>query len=52
VKWDPELEEELTELAERMVATAVAHPQQYFNEIRVSPLEVTQALRNFRQYAA
>lgn len=50
VTFDESIEKELTELAARMVATAVAHPQQYFNEIRVMPTELTASLRAFRRF--
>ena len=50
VKWDDKLEAELTELANRMVATAVAHPQQHFNEIRVTAAELDQSLGTFRGF--
>jgi hypothetical protein len=46
----PELEKELKELAERMVATAVAHPQQHYHELRVTPRELTQALTAFSEH--
>lgn len=50
VSFTPELEKELTELAERMVATAAAHPQQHYHEVRVTPQELTQALTAFSSY--
>jgi hypothetical protein len=50
VDWTPKLETELTELADRMVATSVAHPQQHYHEIRVTPTELTQALRSFSAF--
>jgi hypothetical protein len=48
VKWDDKLEAELRELADRMVATAVAHPQQHYNELRVTAAELDDSLDNFR----
>ena len=50
VKWDDKLEAELRELANRMVATAVAHPQQHYNELRVTAPELDDSLDNFRTF--
>jgi len=50
VKWDDKLEAELTELANRMVATAVAHPQQHYNEVRVTAAELDASLNQFRAF--
>lgn len=50
IDFTPKLEKELTDLAERMVATAVAHPQQHYHELRVTPQELTQALTAFSSY--
>jgi hypothetical protein len=50
VKWDDKLEAELTELANRMAATAVAHPQQHYNEVRVTAAELDDSLDIFRQF--
>src|SRR5690606_25051145 len=50
INFTPELETELKDLAERMVATAVAHPQQHYHELRVTPQELTQALAVFSQF--
>ena len=48
VTFDADVEADLTELAERMVATAVAHPTQHFNEVRLTPLEVQRSLTAFQ----
>lgn len=48
VKFDDKLIAELDSLADRMIATAVAHPCQYFNEIRVTATELNAALATFR----
>jgi len=50
VKFNDKVEADLREMADRMVATAVAHPQQHFNEVRVTPLELNQALQVFRGF--
>jgi hypothetical protein len=50
VKWDDKVEAELKKLAERMVETAVAHPQQHYNEVRVTPAELDQSLATFRDF--
>jgi hypothetical protein len=50
VKWDDKIEAELKELANRMVATAVAHPQQHYNELRVTAAELDQSLATFRDF--
>ena len=47
IDFDAELEKELTELAERMKGTAVAHATQHYHEVRVTPAELTQALAVF-----
>jgi hypothetical protein len=47
IDFDAKLEQELTELAERMKATAVAHPMQHYHEVRMTPLELTQSLAVF-----
>jgi hypothetical protein len=49
VPFDAAVEADLKEVAERMVATAVAHPTQHFNEVRVTPLEVQRSLAAFRK---
>jgi hypothetical protein len=33
-----------------MVATAVAHPQQHYNELRVTAAELDQSLATFRDF--
>jgi hypothetical protein len=50
VKFNDEIEAELKGLADRMVATASAHPQQHFNEVRVTPTELNESLRKFRDF--
>jgi hypothetical protein len=50
VKYSDKVEAELKGLADRMVETASAHPQQHFNEIRVTPTELNGSLRNFRDF--
>jgi hypothetical protein len=47
IEFTPELKQELTELAQRMVDAAVTHPQQHYHEVRVTPAELTQALTVF-----
>jgi len=44
IDFSPDLAKELTELAERMTATSVAHPQQHYHEVRCTPPDLTQAL--------
>lgn len=50
VTFNDKLEKDLTEVAHRLVDTAVAYPQQHFNEIRVTPQKINQALQVFRGY--
>ena len=50
IDFSPKLETELKELAERMVASAAAHPQQHYHELRVTPLELNQALAAFSTF--
>lgn len=50
IDFSAKLETELKELAERMVATAVAHPQQHYHEVRVTPRELNQALTAFSAF--
>lgn len=50
VKFDDKIERELRALADRMVETAAAHPQQHFNEVRVTADELDRALDVFRGY--
>jgi len=52
VKFDDKIEAELSGLADRMVETATAHPQQHFNEIRITPDELNESLRRFRGFIA
>jgi hypothetical protein len=50
VKFNSEVEKDLTDVANRMVATAVAHPQQHFNEVRVSATELNSSIQAFKGY--
>ncbi len=50
IDFTPTLETELTELAQRMMDTAVTHPQQHYHEVRVTPAELTQALAAFKTF--
>ena len=50
VKWSDSVEAELKGLADRMVATASAHPQQHYNEVRITPAELNESLRAFRDF--
>lgn len=50
IEFDAKLETELKELAERMTATAVTHPQQHYHEVRVTAAELTQALTVFHGF--
>jgi hypothetical protein len=50
VKFNSAIEKELVDVANRMVATAVAHPQQHFNEVRVSPTELNSSIQAFMGY--
>ncbi len=52
VKFNAGIEAELKGLAARMVATASAHPQQHFNEVRITPAELNDSLRRFRDFIA
>ena len=51
VAFDADVEADLREVAERMVATSVAHPTQHFNEVRLTPLEVQRSLTVFLNLA-
>jgi hypothetical protein len=48
--FNAKLEKELTELADRMVATSVTHPQQHYHELRTTPSDLTQALASFTTF--
>ena len=50
VKFDSKVEKDLVEVANRMVATAVAHPNQHFNEVRVSAAELNASIQAFKGY--
>ena len=50
VKFDSAVEKDLVNVANRMVATAVAHPQQQFNEVRVSATELNSSIQAFKGY--
>jgi hypothetical protein len=50
IDFSPAVADEFTKLAERMVASAVTHPQQHYHEVRVTALELNQALQVFNGY--
>jgi hypothetical protein len=50
IDFDAKLEKELKELADRMVATSVTHPQQHYHELRVTPSDLTQSLSAFSKF--
>jgi hypothetical protein len=50
IDFSADLAKELTELAERMTATSVAHPQQHYHEVRCTPADLTQALASFSTF--
>jgi hypothetical protein len=50
IDFTPKLENELTELAERMVATSVTHPNQHYHEVRVTSGDLTQGLTAFSSF--
>ena len=50
VKFDSKIENELREVAQRMVETAIAHPQQHFNEVRVTANELNSSIQAFKNY--
>lgn len=50
VKFDSAVEKDLVEVANRMVATAVTHPQQHFNEVRVNATELNSSIQAFMGY--
>lgn len=50
IDFSPKIAEELTKLADRMVASAVTHPQQHYHEVRVTAQELNDALAVFKSY--
>jgi hypothetical protein len=50
IKFNDAVETELVNVAKRMKETASTHPQQHYNEIRVTARELDSALRVFRNY--
>lgn len=52
VDFDDKVEKELKGLAERMVDTSTAHPEQHFNEIHVTPADLDASLATFRRFVA
>jgi hypothetical protein len=51
IDFSPELADELTAIANRLVTTAESHPVQYFNEVRVTAGELSGALKEFERHA-
>lgn len=50
VKYDSVVAGELEDMAHRMVETASAHPQQHFNEVRLTAAELNSSLQAFNGY--
>ena len=50
IDFSAKIADELTKLADRMVASAATHPQQHYHEVRVTAQELNQALAVFNGY--
>jgi len=50
IEFTPELEKELTQLANRLLATSTPHPEQHYHELRATAGDLTQALAAFSAY--